>query len=161
MKLRHRETGQETKLGGSLLVGRLPECDLKLDDGSISRRHAQVSAQSGSFFVKDLDSSNGVLHNGRRVKECQLHPGDLLTFGVVAFDVVGEEGESESVPTSSPVEASSSDRARERMRAEARSSRRSSGLGDLNQLSGGMQLMVGALSLVFLWGLIQVLRFLI
>ncbi len=161
MKLRHRETGQETQLGGALLVGRLPECDLKLEDGSISRRHAKISSKNGAIFVADLDSSNGIQHNGRRVKECQLRPGDLLTIGAIAFSVVGEESDSEASPTPSPSELSSSDHARERMRAEARASRRSSGLGDLGQLSSGIQLLVGALSLLLLWGIIQLLRFLI
>ena len=123
--------------------------------------NCEISSKNGAIFVADLDSSNGIQHNGRRVKECQLRPGDLLTIGAIAFSVVGEESDSEASPTPSPSELSSSDHARERMRAEARASRRSSGLGDLGQLSSGIQLLVGALSLLLLWGIIQLLRFLI
>lgn len=49
------------------ILGRLPECDIVLDEGAVSRRHAQISTVNNEFFVEDLDSRNGTLVNGQPV----------------------------------------------------------------------------------------------
>ncbi len=44
-------------------IGRHPECDVVIDENSVSRRHAQILLINGSYYVQDLDSRNGTLVN--------------------------------------------------------------------------------------------------
>ena len=61
--------------------------DLTIDDVSISSQHFQVDVMGDEFFVRDLESQNGTFINGRRVRYCQLLPGDEVLVGrtVLAF----------------------------------------------------------------------------
>ena len=52
-----------------VVMGRHPECDLHIDDGSVSRRHAQVVFRDGNYFVEDLDSRNGTFLNNQQVNQ--------------------------------------------------------------------------------------------
>ena len=51
----------------SAVMGRHPDCDIVLDEGAVSRQHAQVSAANKEFFVEDLGSRNGTYVNGQAV----------------------------------------------------------------------------------------------
>jgi hypothetical protein len=64
-----------------LVIGRLPECAVVLDDTNISRRHAQVAMDDGAVIVTDLGSTNGTFVNGRRVTRATVRPGDEITVG--------------------------------------------------------------------------------
>jgi pSer/pThr/pTyr-binding forkhead associated (FHA) protein len=67
---------------GSLLIGRLPECDVMIDDGLVSRMHARVSVRDSSVIVEDLHSTNGVYLNGVRITHSAvLREGDRLLIG--------------------------------------------------------------------------------
>jgi pSer/pThr/pTyr-binding forkhead associated (FHA) protein len=67
---------------GSLLVGRLPECDVMIDDGLVSRMHARISVRDDSVVVEDLHSTNGVYVNGVRITHSALlREGDRLLLG--------------------------------------------------------------------------------
>ena len=52
---------------GATLVGRSPECDLLMDDVSISRRHAVFKVSADRCAIRDLGSSNGCYRNGLAV----------------------------------------------------------------------------------------------
>ena len=75
------------------VVGRTPECDLVLDDGLVSRRHASFRVQGDSVAVKDLGSRNGVSVNGTPVRGgALLRAGDRVQIGsheLVLVDGVG------------------------------------------------------------------------
>jgi pSer/pThr/pTyr-binding forkhead associated (FHA) protein len=60
-----------------------------LDDPNVSRRHAELRRENGSWVVADLGSTNGIKVNGRRVAEQSLSPGDQITLGLetLAFEV--------------------------------------------------------------------------
>ncbi len=64
-------------------VGRVPPADLVLDDGSVSRLHAEVFRSGSRFGVRDLGSARGTFLNGERVSEAPLKPGDVVRFGTV------------------------------------------------------------------------------
>ena len=64
-----------------LVIGRLPECQLRLDDPNVSRRHAEIRRQDGYVTVVDLGSTNGTLVNGVPAKERRLNEGDRITVG--------------------------------------------------------------------------------
>ena len=63
-------------------VGRSRDCDIVLEDSSISRRHAEVRPAGSGWTIQDLDSTNGVLVNGVAVHGLQqLHTGDRIEMG--------------------------------------------------------------------------------
>jgi len=63
-------------------VGRSPTADLRIDDPSVSRRHALIVAEPGKTLrVLDDRSLNGVFLNGEVVEWGRLHDGDELTIG--------------------------------------------------------------------------------
>jgi pSer/pThr/pTyr-binding forkhead associated (FHA) protein len=66
-------------------IGRGLSADLRLDDGSVSRRHAILVNRGAGVRVLDDRSSNGTLVNGRRVGQADLHNGDLLVLGRVVL----------------------------------------------------------------------------
>jgi pSer/pThr/pTyr-binding forkhead associated (FHA) protein len=74
---------------GSLLIGRLPECDVLLQDALVSRMHARISIQEqGAVVVEDLHSSNGVYVNGLRVSHSVLlRDGDRILIGTTEISL--------------------------------------------------------------------------
>ncbi len=74
--------GSHFPLGdGSVTLGRLPECDLVLNDPNVSRRHAEFRQTADGVVVTDLGSTNGTRVNGVPVREQQLVSGDEITVG--------------------------------------------------------------------------------
>lgn len=70
----------------SLTVGRLPDCDVVVDDPSVSKHHARLSWNTKTWAVEDLGSSNGTRLNGQPVEGMGIvHDGDELTFGDARF----------------------------------------------------------------------------
>jgi pSer/pThr/pTyr-binding forkhead associated (FHA) protein len=68
------------------VIGRDPECQVRLADSSVSRRHAQIVRQQSGFFVSDLGSSNGTTLNGALLATpAPVHAGDLLGIGEVTL----------------------------------------------------------------------------
>ncbi len=64
-------------------LGRATTNDIVLAEGRVSRNHAEVSCTDSGIALKDLDSSNGVLVNGQRVKEANIQAGD--SFEISGF----------------------------------------------------------------------------
>jgi hypothetical protein len=66
-----------------VVIGRSRECDVRVEDGNVSRRHCEV-AQDGAttWTVADLGSTNGTELNGQRLSGKQrLEDGDRITIG--------------------------------------------------------------------------------
>jgi hypothetical protein len=85
-------TVSEVPLGGdrTLTIGRLPECDVVIDDRGASRRHAQVRVAGGEATLTDLGSTNGTLLNGQQVQARQLADGDRITIGSTLIEFRGD-----------------------------------------------------------------------
>jgi hypothetical protein len=64
-----------------VVLGRSRECDIQVEDPNVSRRHAELRQEGSSYWIVDLDSTNGVEVNGRRVKRAKLEDGDTFTVG--------------------------------------------------------------------------------
>jgi hypothetical protein len=82
--LRHVETGRTAALEPEHLVGRRHRSDLVLNEGYVSVEHASIRWGGTGWEVRDLDSLNGTLVNGKRLRPrhaLRLRCGDLLTFG--------------------------------------------------------------------------------
>src|SRR3954447_7986306 len=81
-----QEAGKELRFDKQpVVIGRVQECDVILYDAGVSRRHAQVFENKGSWFIEDLGSSNGTKVNGTRVQVQKLEAGDALTIGPVVM----------------------------------------------------------------------------
>lgn len=66
---------------GPVVLGRLPECDIVLNDPNVSRRHAEFRRTTDGVVVTDLGSTNGTRVNGVPIREQQLVSGDEITVG--------------------------------------------------------------------------------
>jgi pSer/pThr/pTyr-binding forkhead associated (FHA) protein len=74
--------GREVPVTGDRVVlGRSRECDIRLADTNVSRRHAEVRREDETYWIVDLGSTNGTELNGRRVEREQLSDGDRITLG--------------------------------------------------------------------------------
>ncbi|HYI02523.1 FHA domain-containing protein [Hyalangium sp.] len=73
----------------SLIFGRLPDCDVVLDDSSVSKQHAVLKWNEAErrCTVKDMGSRNGTFLNGTITmqREVTLRDGDILSIGYVQF----------------------------------------------------------------------------
>jgi hypothetical protein len=80
--------GRTFELTGELTIGRAPGCHVRLDDTFSSNLHARVFHRDGAYFLEDLVSTNGTLHNGERVTSTvPLSKGDRITIGSTVVDV--------------------------------------------------------------------------
>jgi hypothetical protein len=70
-----------------LLIGRSTQCDLMLQDRTVSRHHAQLFFREGRWILVDLDSTNGTFLNERAVRRSELLPGDTIQLGLERFRV--------------------------------------------------------------------------
>ncbi|MGH8896960.1 MAG: FhaA domain-containing protein [Egibacteraceae bacterium] len=77
------EVGARFSLSAVTVIGRLPECEVTLDDPSVSRKHARITLQGEQWTVKDLGSTNGMWVNGAQVGQSELRDGDRLDLGGV------------------------------------------------------------------------------
>ena len=68
-------TGERTR------IGRSPDCDIFLDDVTVSRNHAVLIDRGGRFSVEDQGSLNGTFVNRRRIESAALESGDELQIG--------------------------------------------------------------------------------
>ena len=65
----------------SVTIGRLPECDVVVDDPGASRQHARIRRTESGFVLTDLGSTNSTMVNGEPIQEHVLEHGDRITIG--------------------------------------------------------------------------------
>ena len=69
-------------LGAEMVLGRHAECEVHLDHGTVSRKHASIRRVEGVWMLTDLGSTNGTWVNGRHVtRRTPVRRGDLVQLG--------------------------------------------------------------------------------
>lgn len=71
----------EVSQGSRIVLGRDPRAHISVDDILCSRKHFVVEEREGSYWIRDLGSSNGTHVNDARISEKELHPGDNIHAG--------------------------------------------------------------------------------
>jgi len=64
-----------------VVLGRSKDADLQVADPNVSRRHAELRQEGATYWLIDLDSTNGVEVDGKRVKRLKLEDGTRFTIG--------------------------------------------------------------------------------
>ena len=88
-------------------IGRAPENSIRLEDTSVSGRHAEIVVVGDNCYLKDIGSTNGTMVNGQPITETQLRAGDRIRFGKVeaCFECEVATGVAEPLPRSEGAEA--------------------------------------------------------
>lgn len=81
-----------------VILGRALEADVRINDTKISRQHAQIRTiinpknKKPEYILTDLDSKNGTVLNGQRIREETLQNGDKITIGehILRFELLDE-----------------------------------------------------------------------
>ena len=68
-------------MGDRTTIGRSPDCDVFLDDVTVSRKHAVLVGEGERFHVEDLGSLNGTFLNRKRIENAPVEDGDELQIG--------------------------------------------------------------------------------
>ena len=70
----------------AVTIGRAADNSIRISDRYVSNHHAIIFLKSGRRILRDRDSTNGTLRNGRRIAgEVVLNSGDLVGIGTVEF----------------------------------------------------------------------------
>lgn len=82
---------------GKLIIGRSPESDIRIDDASVSTRHAEITVSPSEFiddhvdiFIEDLQSRNGTMVNDEPIQWCRLKPDDVISIGWNKFKLLDD-----------------------------------------------------------------------
>jgi hypothetical protein len=65
----------------SVVLGRSKDCDIRISDPNVSRRHAEIRQEGSAYWIVDLGSTNGIAVNGHALKRAKLDDEDRITLG--------------------------------------------------------------------------------
>lgn len=78
----HEGRPRTMRLDASMVIGRSPDCELRLDDTFISSQHARIFGKNGAWYVEDLGSTNGTFVNEQKLlAPAMVQPGDRIRVG--------------------------------------------------------------------------------
>jgi serine/threonine protein kinase len=73
---------------GEYVIGRNPECSLRVQTELISRAHARLTINFQEVFIEDLGSSNGTFVAGQQIAECtRVFPGQPVKLGAASVEL--------------------------------------------------------------------------
>lgn len=79
---------QKNVVTDCVIVGRSKQCDVSVDDDKLSRNHFMLVRTDGKFEIKDLNSANGLIVNGKKVKKAVLTGNDKIVAGTSSFHFI-------------------------------------------------------------------------
>ena len=75
-------------VAASMVVGRGPECELRVDDTYASTQHARLFGKNGAWYVEDLGSTNGTFVNEQKLAApAMVQPGDKIRVGTTVLEL--------------------------------------------------------------------------
>ena len=75
-------TGERLSLGtDDLIIGRISDSDIVVDDPNVSRHHARITRETETYLITDLGSMNGTTINGTTITSHVLNDGDSIGVG--------------------------------------------------------------------------------
>ena len=96
-------------LSGTLTIGRKPENDLVINHPAISGHHCRITLQGDTYFIEDMNSTNGTLVNDKKIIKAGIHHNDVITIAKHTVIFIDDrtnrpeaKGEVISVPISAP-----------------------------------------------------------
>jgi len=140
--------GRSITLDQPRVVGRLPECDIRIDDAAFADRHARLEPHAEGVVLRDLGSHEGSLVNGWPVRNALLRAGDQVVFETQRF-IVEAPNRGTGNESRKPMEPVQAD---EIVSAAEQPARRSSSARRMPWLLLAALCLAGALSLLLLYG---------
>jgi len=81
----------------TLVVGNSSQCDIVLEDDYASKMHAEFHLSDRGFLIKDLESTNGTLINGAKIREKYATNKDEITVGRTKITVMFERSAKQDI----------------------------------------------------------------
>ena len=82
---------------GSWLIGRRPDCDIRVDDSTVSGKHAVITVNPSAYMeglldvhIEDQNSTNGTIVNGKKIKRHMMKHGEVVHIGSHEFTLIDE-----------------------------------------------------------------------
>ncbi|MGH9371586.1 MAG: FHA domain-containing protein, partial [Vicinamibacterales bacterium] len=101
--------GTMHRFSQSFHIGREHDCEVRIQDSHVSRRHVRVSFEDGCWLFRDLQSANGIFVNGQRVQVAPIDASKTITLGVdgpaVTLEIEGARPKSSSTPLPETVQS--------------------------------------------------------
>jgi hypothetical protein len=84
----HDGRPKTVRLDASMVIGRAPEAELRLEDTFASSQHARIFGRNGSWYVEDLGSTNGTFVNEQKLMgPAMIQPGDSIRIGQTTLEL--------------------------------------------------------------------------
>src|SRR5437016_5308145 len=90
-----------------LTVGRKEDNDIVIDNPAVSSHHAKITLAGDTFFVEDLNSTNGVFVNEKKIMKAGLKNNDVV--GIVKHALVFVDDRSGEAPAAAPAAAAAAE----------------------------------------------------
>lgn len=85
--------------GESTIIGRRPDCNIRVLKSAVSRQHCKLICENGEITVTDLNSSNGTFVNQKKIQEpTKVTPGDVLSLAGIDFTLMVDGTPKDVVP---------------------------------------------------------------
>ena len=75
------QDGRSLRFSSAFIIGREAGCEIQIDHIHVSRRHAEVTRLRGHWVIRDLQSSNGLFVDGKRVAFAPIGQGIVVSLG--------------------------------------------------------------------------------